>query len=180
MTSRPSGIELRHHNVITAARLIGEIADVYADARAEPPYDSDPRWQRPAFVSRFSQQANDPEIALVAAYADTEMVGFAYGRPIAPGRWFEGDTAPPDDILAATKFAVVELNVCQSWRRRGIGRALLDELLRDRPEQYAMLSTLPGLKAHQMYERMGWRHVATTLPDSGLPPWCTLILPLRN
>lgn len=172
----PPEVELRRHD--SGAAPIDHLGDVYADARAEPPYDSDPRWRRSAFVDRITAQANDPGFTLITAHAGDEMVGFAYGRPVAPGRWFEGDTMPPEEILAASKFAVVELNVRQSWRNRGIGRALLDELLKDRPEQYAMLSTLPGLTAHKMYQRWGWREVSTTLPDTDLPPWRTLALPL--
>ncbi|MEH1130398.1 GNAT family N-acetyltransferase [Micromonospora sp. CPCC 206061] len=64
------------------------------------------------------------------------------------------------------------------WRRRGIGHALLNELLAERPEKYAMLSSLPDTPARAVYERWGWRPVASTRPDSGLPPWHKLILPL--
>jgi GNAT superfamily N-acetyltransferase len=176
--SLPAGVDLERHDSAAAADLVDDIADVYADARAEPPYDTHPRWGRTGFVDRTKQQVTHRDFALVTARTKDSLVGFAFGEPIAEGRWFNGDTTPPAEILAASKFAVIELNVRRSCRNRGIGRALLDHLLADRPEAYAMLSTLPDTEAHRLYLRWGWRKVANTLPDSGLPPWDTLVLAL--
>lgn len=179
MPPRAEPFQLHRHAAAAAALLVDALADVYEDARAEPPYNSDPRWGREAFVERTRRQAISPDFVLVTAHVDDLLVGFAFGQPVAAGRWFQGDTEPPTDILAARKFGVTELNVRRSFRRRGIGHALMDALLADRTEPYAILGSLPGTPAHQMYQRWGWRKVAHTLPDIGLPPWDTLALPLH-
>jgi GNAT superfamily N-acetyltransferase len=179
-TKPPPGSALQLHDNVAAADLLDQIADVYVEARAEPPYDTNPAiWSREAFVDRTRQQVRNPGFVLVTAHIHDELVGFAFGLPFESGRWFRGSSEPPAEILAATKFAVIELNVRKPWRRRGIGRALLDELLDGRPEGYAMLTSLPEAAAYRMYERWGWRPVATMLPESGLPPWGTLVFPLQ-
>jgi len=178
MSTEPPAI--RHHDGVLGAALVDQLADAYVDARSEPPYNGEPPWNKAGFIGRTTRQAADPGFALVTAHDDGKIVGFAFGRPIAPQRWFEGDTAPPPEILAATKFAVIELDVRPAWRNRGIGHALLDALLADRPEEYGMLSTLPDTPARAMYQRWGWRKAATTEPDSGLPPWETFVLPLTG
>jgi GNAT superfamily N-acetyltransferase len=175
-----AAVQIHRHQPDEAAQLVEDLGDVYAAARAEPPYQDDPRWNRDAFVERTTAQVRRPGFVLVTAHHDGELVGFAFGQPIPPGRWYEGDRPPPDHIRDASKFSITELDVVPAWRRQGIGRALVDELLAGRPERYAMLSTLPGLPAHRMYERWGWTVVTGTLPDSGLPPWNTLVLPLHD
>lgn len=173
------GVELRRHDAPAAASMLDQLADLYDEVRAEAPYNSaGPIWTRQAFLDRTRTQLADPGFVLVTAQADKQLVGFAFGLPMAPGRWFSGDTSPPADILAASKFAVIELNVARPWRRQGIGRALLDSLLADRSEQYAMLGTLIEAPARRVYERWGWRSVAASQPNTGIPPMETLVLPL--
>jgi GNAT superfamily N-acetyltransferase len=135
---------------------------------------------REKFVERTSHQLRNPEFSLVTAHQDGELAGFAFGLPIEAGQWFAEDTAPPEEILTARKFAVIELDVRRAWRRRGIGRALMNELLAGRSEQYAMLGTLVDSPARPMYERWGWRQAATSLPGDEFPPMDTLVLPLRH
>jgi ribosomal protein S18 acetylase RimI-like enzyme len=43
-------------------------------------------------------------------------------------------------------FAVIDLAVREDHRKRGIGRALLNSLLTDRPEQRATLTVQPDAK----------------------------------
>lgn len=180
MTGNTSAeITMRRYGTAGATELLEQLGDVYADARSEPPYDAGPLWRRDAFLARTGRQVNDLGFVLVSAYAGDVMVGFAFGRPLGPAAWFEGDTTPPDDILAATKFAVTELNVRKAWRNRGIGRRLLDELLAGRPETYAILSTMPNSPAWPLYLRWGWRVVAHTLADIDFPYMDTFVLPLN-
>lgn len=176
----PHGVVLCRHDATSAGGLIEQLGDVYEDARAEAPYNRDPdrRWQREGFLERTRRQATNGGFVLIAAKANDDIIGFAFGLPIEAGRWFDGDTEPPSDIKNAPKFAVIELNVRRAWRSRGIGRALLDALLYGRSESYAILSSLPGTQAHAMYQRWGWRIVVHTKQDSGLPPWDTLALAL--
>ncbi|MGI5214708.1 GNAT family N-acetyltransferase [Plantactinospora sp. CA-290183] len=176
-TPAAPAVELRRHAGAEAAGLADDLADLYQDARAEPLFDG-PLWTREAFLRRLRQQLVRPGFTLVTAHLGGPMVGIAFGLPFPAGRWWAGEsTPPPAEVLAAARFAVVDLDVRSACRNRGIGRALLDELLAGRPERYAMLSTMPHSPARLMYQRWGWRQVAVSRPPGG-PLMHTLVLPL--
>ncbi len=71
----------------------------------------------------------------------------------------------------------MEWMVRPASRRAGIGRVLLDRLLADRPEPWAVLASNPAAAARRIYERWGWKPVGATEPDS-MPPMDLLALPL--
>jgi ribosomal protein S18 acetylase RimI-like enzyme len=133
-----------------------EIRTVYAAAF---PHNSleDHRW-------RTSRQAASPGFeAVVAQAGDGEIIGFAYGLPLAAdSSWWNGLTPDPGEGFTtetgARTFAVIDLAVLPDHRGRGLGRRLMDELLRGRPEERATLATHPSETGNQaMYERWGWR-----------------------
>jgi hypothetical protein len=67
----------------------------------------------------------------------------------------------PPEVLNSSKFAVIELDVRQSFRRQGIAKTLLDMLLSDHSEDFATLASTPGTIADSMYKRGGWYQVGT-------------------
>ncbi|MEU4420320.1 GNAT family N-acetyltransferase [Actinoplanes sp. NPDC024001] len=153
---------------MVASRL-EELARIYAEVYAEPPYDSGELWSEAAFVDRTRRQAVRNGFAFYAALVDRQVAGFSFGLPLAEGVWWSGDaTEPPADLRAASKFAVIELIVRRRWRGMGIGHRLLDRLLADRTEQFAILTAMPAAPARQMYERWGWIKTGTArhLPES--------------
>ena len=80
----------------------------------------------------------------------------------------------PDDVTAerpGRTFAVADLLVRAPWRRQGIGRALHDLILSDRPEERATLTVVPAATAAQAaFRSWGWRKVARTRnQDPGSP-----------
>ncbi|WP_327047326.1 GNAT family N-acetyltransferase [Microbispora sp. NBC_01189] len=160
------GITFRHLTGTTAADAFDdEYADVYMEIRAEPPYNSGPLYRRDRFLERTHTQAQNPGFTLVAAEDGDTLAGFAFGLPFPAGRWWGGETTlGPAEVVAADKFAVIELNLREPYRGRGIGRRLLDELMSGRQESYAVLLSLPTAPAHAMYERWGWRVVGTCRP----------------
>jgi GNAT superfamily N-acetyltransferase len=157
-----------HHFTGTAAQsevLREEYARLYMDIRTEPPYSSGPLYRQDRFLERTVTQAEHPGFALVSARDGERLAGFAFGLPFAAGRWWGGEATPgPRDVVAATKFAVIELNLLPEYRGKGHGRRLLNELLAERPEPYAILLSHPDAKAHAMYEHWGWRVVGTVRP----------------
>ncbi len=65
------------------------------------------------------------------------------------------------------------------WQRRGIARALHDELLRGRPEERAtLLVRSDNEPAQTAYARWGWATVAKLKPFPDSPLFDALILPL--
>jgi ribosomal protein S18 acetylase RimI-like enzyme len=108
-------------------------------------------------------------------------VGFAYGYRQAAGEWSCGADRPaPADVKAGPTFAVMERAVLPDHRGKGIGRALMDELLDSRTEPYAVLTVNPAAEARRLYERLDWRHIATRAGNSGGIDVMLLKLPTRT
>jgi GNAT superfamily N-acetyltransferase len=121
-----------------------------------------------AFEDRFVVQRRQPGFVLAEARHGGYLVGYAFGMPLRPSTdWWRYLTTPlPDGVTAehpGRTFALAELVVRASWRRQGIGRALHDLILRDRPEERATLAIPPAAApAQNAFRNWGWRKVART------------------
>jgi ribosomal protein S18 acetylase RimI-like enzyme len=88
-----------------------------------------------------------------------------YGLPLVANSWWDELEPPPaessfTDENGRRTFVVIDLAVLPSHRRQGLGRRLVDELLRGRPEERATLSTTPSdTVVQEMYQRWGWQMV---------------------
>ncbi len=182
--NRPEAkITYTHHDPASAAGIFDTvIIPVYeashADVIANPFYSS----QR--FADRVRGYMRAPGFELVAALADNHPVGQTFGYTLQPGaRWWSGLTTPvPDGFTDETghrTFALNELMVDPEWQRRGIARALHDELLRHRTEERAtLLVRADNEPAQTAYTRWGWTRVAKLKPFPDSPLFDALILPL--
>ncbi|MBO2448368.1 GNAT family N-acetyltransferase [Actinomadura barringtoniae] len=164
-----------------ALLLLDEVAEIYVPAYAEPPYEPHPMFSREAFVERTTRQANRDGFVLVAARSHAgELAGFSFGLPFGAGRWWRdvSGSTPPEEVVSASKFSVIELVVAAEHRGRGLARRLLNELLEGRPEQYAMLLAQPDAPARAMYDRWGWTEVAKVQSQPGADIDDALVLKL--
>jgi GNAT superfamily N-acetyltransferase len=148
------------HTSEQALVMLGELTDLYLETHSEESYHDDPLFSRSQFVERTENQAGHEGFELVTVRAGDVLAGFSFGLPFAAESWWAACTQPPEHILRATKFAVIELDVRRAYRGHGWGKALLNTLLSKRPEAYATLATIPESPAHAMYERWGWYKVA--------------------
>lgn len=177
MAMPDEGVVVQVHGRGAALDMLEEIADLYEAVHAEPPYGSAPKFGRDRFVRRTREQALSSGWTLITARRGGVLVGFAFGFAMLPGAWWRNASAPPDEVRAADKFAVIELAVAEPERGRGLGRMLLDGLLADRTERYATLAVVIGADAYGMYLRWGWKKVAEFRVE---PPFSdALLLPLR-
>jgi ribosomal protein S18 acetylase RimI-like enzyme len=119
-------------------------------------------------------------VFLVARDAD-EIAGFAYGYTGAYGRWWTEHVARAltalqrEAWLDPPHWEVVELHVRPARQRRGIGSALLAQLLSRQPHDRALLSTQAGSrKARNFYAKNGWSELATVDFGSGYAPYIVL------
>jgi GNAT superfamily N-acetyltransferase len=67
-----------------------------------------------------------------------------------------------------------------SWQRRGVGSALLAQLLSRQPHDRALLSTQSGSKkARNFYAKNGWTELTQVDFGRGYPPYLALGKRLR-
>jgi GNAT superfamily N-acetyltransferase len=164
--------------------MLDTLADVYDEIYAEPPYSSGPLFARSEFLQRTRSQVHADGFTLITAQAAEnsatgELAGFSFGLSFGTGWWGGDTTPPPTELNAATKFPVIELLVRQPFRGMGLGRTMLNELLAERPEKYAMLTSVPEAPAHEMYERWGWHKVGTALATPYAPVMDVMTLGLK-
>ncbi|WP_254536332.1 GNAT family N-acetyltransferase [Halomarina litorea] len=90
------------------------------------------------------------------------VLGYAYGYESRPGQYYRGELAAalPDaraDRWLADCFEFVELGVVAHARRQGVGGALHDALLADRPQSTSVLTTgVDNGGARALYADRGW------------------------
>jgi GNAT superfamily N-acetyltransferase len=137
------------------------------------------------FADRFLVQRRQPGFVLAEARHGGYLVGYAFGMPLRPSTswWRHLTTTLPDEVTAehpGRTFALVELLVRASWRRQGIGRALHDLILANRPEERAALAVPPAATpAQNAFRKWGWRKVARTRGERpGSPVSDVLVTPL--
>lgn len=127
----------------------------------------------------------DDFVFLVAREAGA-VVGFGYGYTGARGQWWTEHVARSltaaqrAEWLEPPHFEIVELHVRPSLQRRGIGSALLAQLLTRQPHDRALLSTQRGSrKARAFYAKNAWAELAEVDFGSGYPPYLVLGKRLR-
>jgi GNAT superfamily N-acetyltransferase len=157
-----------------AAGHAEELQTLHAEVYEAPPYRR--AGDAAQFAGRFRVQRRQPGFVLAEARHGGYLVGYALGMPLRPATsWWSDLTTPlPDDVTAerpGRTFAVADLLVRAPWRRQGIGRALHDLILSDRPEERATLTVVPAATAAQAaFRSWGWRKVARTRnQDPGSP-----------
>lgn len=156
-----------------AVELLDECADLYVQVYAEPPYNSAPKFGRGRFLSRTRQQTTSSGFTMVTARQGGLLIGFAFGFSMPAGSWWANTSLPASDVLDVAKFAVIELVVDRRQRGRGLGTALLNMLLEERPEPYATLAAVIGSQAYGWYLRSGWRKVCEFRAE---PPFSDALL----
>lgn len=175
--------ELTTHDGAAATDQRDAVLPIYAACYSEPPYLEGPD-DFADFADRWPAYVSQPGFRLVTATIDGETVGFAFGYQLnSDTRWWLGLLDPVDAVTTAEHagrtFAVIELAVLASLRKQGIGRALHDELLRDRPEERVTLTVRPeATAAVAMYRAWGYTPVGRNRPGEGQPVYLTMLRPL--
>ena len=138
-----------------------------------------------SFARQLRVWRRQPGFALAEARHGDYLVGFAAGMPLRPSTsWWKGLTSPlPATVTTehpGRTFALTDLLVRASWRRRGIAGSLHDLILGGRPEERATVTVPPGATAAQAaFRNWGWSRVARTHgPDPGSPVLDVLVIAL--
>jgi GNAT superfamily N-acetyltransferase len=161
-----SGMTFQLLDGAQAAAHVDELQALHAEVYSAPPYRR--TGDAAEFAERFRVQRRQPGFVLAEARHGGYLVGYAMGMPLRPSTsWWADLTTPLAGDVTAERpgrtFAVADLLVRASWRRQGIGRALHDLILSERPEERATLVVLPAASAaQQAFRNWGWRKVART------------------
>lgn len=130
---------------------------------------------------RLPVHAERPDFLFLVAREGDRVVGFGYGYTGAYGQWWTERVAASltpaqrAEWLDPPHYEVVELHVRPSAQRRGIGSALLAQLLSRQPHDRVVLSTQRGSrKARGFYAKNGWCELADVDFGPGYPPYLVL------
>ncbi|MET9887058.1 GNAT family N-acetyltransferase [Streptomyces sp. NPDC006430] len=157
-----------------------EFREVYHRVYCEPPYHEDAA-AADGFVRQLAGHAALPGFSVTTVGDGGVLSGFAYGVHREEGWWHPRAAAPaPPRLRRHSLFYVYELAVVRELRGRGYGRELLDLLLADRSEPFAVLAASSRASARAMYRRWGWTKVGElTGPPHGVDLLALPLTPLR-
>jgi ribosomal protein S18 acetylase RimI-like enzyme len=160
---------------IDAFAELDTVTEIYATA-LELPLRSDVvrRWRDetlPVHATRLDYRF------LAARAADGTLLGTVYGYTGAYGQWWTDQVAAAMDVetraawLDPPHYEVVELHVRPRHQRRGIGSALLDELLARQSHERALLTADPSRpQPLPFYRKHGWQPLAEVRFTAGGVP----------
>ncbi|MEU6025105.1 GNAT family N-acetyltransferase [Micromonospora sp. NPDC047134] len=159
-------LRLDRHRADEVNDILGDLVEVYLDAHSgDGEFYNESRYRQ-----QLAGHMKVPGWELVTATIDGRLVGYAYGFPLPAGtRWWNGIEEPyPAGFTqedGRRTFALSELLVRPAWQRRGIARALHDELVGARPESRMTLLARPdNAPAQAAYRSWGWRRVTRLCP----------------
>ncbi len=125
----------------------GELADFHS--ALDPAFQPAPQWEREYGAYLRALLARDDALAVVAREGE-QIVGYAVGRI----------TTMPPFFAHRHRGYIHDVYVRPPYRRRGIGRRLVEELLtwlRRRGVTLVELSVAAGNEALPFWERLGFR-----------------------
>jgi GNAT superfamily N-acetyltransferase len=171
--------QLEAHTGTALVGLLDEVTELYLNAYHDRPQGPGTIWNRDVFRNRTIGQSASPGFTLITACDSADrLVGFAFGFSFRAERWWRDSPPPPPELSGKTKFAVIELVVREAERGRGLSRLLLDQLTRERTEDYATLWSNPTSDARKIYDHWGWTQAASTEPANDGRVFHILIHPL--
>lgn len=162
-------------------KLLDDIAPVYEEVYAEPPYNEGPR-DVAHFIDRYHHEQDIRGFRLAVARHGQTLAGFAYGLPLSSSTaWWEGfsDTVLSEDFTREDghrTFVIMELAVRIPYRRQGLGRALHASLVDRNPAERITLAVRPeAIGATRLYAALGYQVVGLTCPWEGAPTYQCMI-----
>ncbi|MFI9788515.1 GNAT family N-acetyltransferase [Kitasatospora sp. NPDC051984] len=182
------GVEVRVLDGEQTARLEDGLRQVFREAFAEPPYgETTPADVDRAFKRFRSQTRKAGFLAAIATAPDGQVVGMAYGYPLAAStRWWDTLTTPvPDELRredGKRTFGLFELAVRPAWRRQHVATRLhtaLTEAVTNANERVMLNSRPEATAAQAAYRAWGYQYAGTAIPWEGAAPHHVLLLELR-
>lgn len=176
---------LTRHGADTAVAWLGTIRELYAEIYAEPPYREGPA-DVADFTASWPRRAAQPNFRLILAQHGDQPIGFSFGFQLtADTDWWDGALTPlPADLTTerpARTFAIIEIAVRRSYRRRGVARRMHAELTAGLVEERVTLLVRPDTPAPRgAYLSWGYRPVGRIQPFPHGPVYDAMIKPCHG
>ncbi|GIE86781.1 GNAT family N-acetyltransferase [Actinoplanes regularis] len=158
------------------------LLDVYEEVYRERL--GDPFFSTPRYWERLQGYASRQGFAISIGEAGGTPIGYALGYTLPAGSgWWRGlsSDVSKDELHedGHRTFALTEIMVRESWRRRGFARRLHDELLANRKEDRATLLVLPdNTPATTAYASWGWQKLGELKPFDDSPTYDAMVVSL--
>lgn len=158
---------------------------VYGEAFAQPPYSDGDRGREIRQRMKDTHARRAGFRMLAALESPERVVGMTYGYHGLKGQWWHDAvlkqlTKEQAAEWLANAYELVELAVHPAYQGRGIGTALIYELLEGRPEATCVLSTRVDSDAHRLYERLGFERIKEMMFTPGGWPFYVMGKKLRG
>lgn len=175
-------IELRDAHAVPDLhdQLLSVYTEIYSHLLSDPFCTEDQYWKR------LRSYATRKGFSVATGHLDNNIIGYSFGFTLPNGaRWWKGLQGEVEQDMVKEDghrtFALCELAVRQSWRRRGYARALHDALLQDRHEQRAtLLVRQENVPARTAYTSWGWYEIGKLQPFPEAPTFNAMMLDLAN
>ncbi|WP_329127295.1 GNAT family N-acetyltransferase [Streptomyces sp. NBC_01465] len=170
-----------------ASRILNDLAPVYEEVYADPPYNEGPR-DVAEWLDLYAKQIHIDGFRLATAHIADELVGFSYGFPLpSTSGWWRNFLPPAPDLgeeftaeNGRRTFSIREFAVLVSHRRHGIARGLHAALLHGNPAERFTLTARPEAPAAlALYESLGYQRLGLVRPWDTAPVYECMVLPLR-
>jgi ribosomal protein S18 acetylase RimI-like enzyme len=143
-----------------------EVFEVYDEVFGDQPDQT--AWRRDV----WDRHARREGFRVARAHAQGRLLGFAYGYTGAAGQWWTDQAARvlgPEVARAwlGGHFELVSVGVRADARGRGIGRALMELLCDELPQQRCVLMTTADDEdpARRLYAQLRWEVLGPGLRD---------------
>lgn len=174
------GVELRRYDGVSVradSRIREQLAEVYADAFAEPPYRGTVAQAREWAAERLVQHLGYPAFGLATAEREGRVLGFGYGLLGADDQWFTQTVRARASAAVAQGWLgghgeLVELAIRSEARGVGLGGrlhdAVVDHLRHAGARNALLVADIGAAPARALYVSRGWHDVAELTEGSRL------------
>ncbi|MFF4456581.1 GNAT family N-acetyltransferase [Streptomyces goshikiensis] len=170
-------VVFQRHDGLGAKAITEELAEVYREVYAGPPYAGDPFFSVDSFRDRLEAAFDTEGFETVTAHLDGRIIGYVHGATLPADKpwWVSLGDRRPSDLVgladAGQVFWLRELMVLPEHQNRGLGRQIHNTVIAGRSETVTTLTCITDNQpAHDAYLRWGYdlmgqiRHA----PDSPL------------
>ncbi len=141
--------------------LFNGAIDAYSAAFSMPPYSDPMRAHEVRERMAYEHAGRSGFRAHCAVIPGNEVAGMIYGFHSERGQPWHDHVAwklgfGPSRNWLSNAYELAELAVMPAYQGEGIGSALIERLLRGRPERTCLLSTRCDSRANELYARVGF------------------------